>query len=47
MIAIDQFDNATPFFEAQHTAEILGDQAALVRQDGFGVRSYLAFTLTA
>ncbi|KAI0645974.1 alpha/beta-hydrolase [Trametes meyenii] len=32
----NSYDNATPFFEAQHTAEVLGDQAALVRQNGFG-----------
>ncbi|KAI0744279.1 alpha/beta-hydrolase [Daedaleopsis nitida] len=29
-------DNATPFVAAQHMAEVMGDQAALVRQDGFG-----------
>ncbi|KAI0779308.1 alpha/beta-hydrolase [Fomes fomentarius] len=30
------YDGATPFFEAQHMAEVMGDQAALVKQDGFG-----------
>ncbi|KAI0355780.1 alpha/beta-hydrolase [Trametes cingulata] len=32
----NSYDNATPFFEAQHLAEVMGDQAALVRQNGFG-----------
>ncbi|KAI0746078.1 alpha/beta-hydrolase [Earliella scabrosa] len=32
----NSYDGATPFFEAQHMAEIMGDQAALVKQDGFG-----------
>ncbi|CDO72499.1 hypothetical protein BN946_scf184980.g40 [Trametes cinnabarina] len=44
------YDNATPFFEAEHTADVLGDQAALVKQNGFGystctaniIRGYLA-----
>ncbi|KAH9942522.1 alpha/beta-hydrolase [Epithele typhae] len=30
------YDGATPFYEAQATAEVLGDQATLVQQDGFG-----------
>ncbi|KAM5533232.1 hypothetical protein V8D89_013097 [Ganoderma adspersum] len=30
------YDNATPFKEAAHMAEVLGDQAALVKQNGFG-----------
>ncbi|TBU61574.1 alpha/beta-hydrolase [Dichomitus squalens] len=30
------YDNATPFAEAAHLAAVLGDQAALVKQNGFG-----------
>ncbi|RPD53038.1 alpha/beta-hydrolase [Lentinus tigrinus ALCF2SS1-6] len=36
LIIGNTYDDATPFFEAQHMAEVMGDQAALVRQDGFG-----------
>ncbi|KAI0762144.1 alpha/beta-hydrolase [Trametes elegans] len=32
----NSYDNATPFLEARRMAEVLGDQAALVRQNGFG-----------
>ncbi|KAJ8489504.1 hypothetical protein ONZ51_g2891 [Trametes cubensis] len=32
----NSWDNATPFSESQHIADVLGDQAALVRQNGFG-----------
>ncbi|RDX41793.1 alpha/beta-hydrolase [Lentinus brumalis] len=32
----NSYDGATPFFEAQHMAEVMGDQAGLVRQDGYG-----------
>ncbi|KAI0330979.1 alpha/beta-hydrolase [Cubamyces sp. BRFM 1775] len=32
----NSWDNATPFFESHHIADVLGDQAALVRQNGFG-----------
>ncbi|KAI8992877.1 alpha/beta-hydrolase [Trametes punicea] len=44
----NSYDNATPFFEAQHIAEVLGNQAALVRQNGFGHTSiYQYSTCTA
>ena len=39
LIIGNTYDPATPFSEAQHMAEVMGDQAALVRQDGFGVSS--------
>ena len=38
LIAV-QYDNATPFSEAAHLAAVLGDQAALVKQNGFGVNT--------
>ncbi|KAJ3014441.1 hypothetical protein NUW54_g1306 [Trametes sanguinea] len=42
------YDNATPFYEAQDTADILGNQAALVKQNGFGHTSiYQHSTCTA
>ncbi|OSC97434.1 alpha/beta-hydrolase [Trametes coccinea BRFM310] len=42
------YDNATPFFEAQDTADVLGSQAALVKQNGFGHTSiYQYSTCTA
>lgn len=32
-----QYDPATPFWGAEAVADLLGDQAALVRLNGFGV----------
>ncbi|KAI0665895.1 alpha/beta-hydrolase [Trametes maxima] len=36
LIIGNSYDNATPFFEAEHMAEVFGNQAALLRQNGFG-----------
>ncbi|OSC97433.1 alpha/beta-hydrolase [Trametes coccinea BRFM310] len=38
------YDNATPFLEAQNTADVLGSQAALVKQNGFGHTSIYQYS---